>query len=80
MESGPDRWRLYRLALREAGRAGYGSIAHATGWMSVGTTVPQRLLFAPQDRRTADPTVATDVYAGFFTFAGRSVAVMTPPL
>src|SRR5215207_3536765 len=49
-------------------------MANATSWLSVGTTVPLRLLFAPQDLRTADPTVATDIYAGFFTFAGRSVA------
>ncbi len=37
------------------------------------TVRPERLLFAPQDLRTADPVVAEDVYSGLFTFAGRSV-------
>jgi uncharacterized heparinase superfamily protein len=32
---------------------------------------PDRLLIAPQDIRTADPTVANDIYAGYFSFAGR---------
>ena len=31
-------------------------------------------LFAPQDLRTADPTVAGDIYAGFFVFAGRALS------
>ncbi|MCT4656231.1 MAG: heparinase II/III family protein, partial [Cohaesibacter sp.] len=32
---------------------------------------PDRLLIAPQDLRTADPTVADDIYAGLFVFAGQ---------
>ena len=35
---------------------------------------PERLLIAPQDIRTSDPTIAADIYAGFFSFAGKSVA------
>ncbi len=31
----------------------------------------ERLLFAPPDLRTADPTVAADIYSGLFVFAGR---------
>ncbi len=38
-----------------------------------GTPMPTRLLFAPQDLRTADPTIATDIYSGFFAFAGRAI-------
>ncbi len=34
-----------------------------------------RFLFAPPDLRTTDPTVAADIYAGQFVFAGRVVAV-----
>lgn len=34
---------------------------------------PERLLIAPQDIRTGDPTIAEDIYAGFFTFAGKIV-------
>lgn len=34
---------------------------------------PDRLLIAPQDIRTSDPTIAEDIYAGYFAFAGRIV-------
>ncbi|MDX7951054.1 heparinase II/III family protein [Lichenihabitans sp. Uapishka_5] len=34
---------------------------------------PERLVIAPQDIRTADPTVASDIYAGHLAFAGRLV-------
>jgi len=34
---------------------------------------PDRLLIAPQDIRTADPTLAADIYAGYFAFAGKIV-------
>ncbi len=34
---------------------------------------PGRLLIAPQDIRTADPTRAGDIYAGYFIFAGKAV-------
>jgi uncharacterized heparinase superfamily protein len=32
-----------------------------------------RLLIAPQDIRTADPTLAADIYAGYFAFGGQIV-------
>ena len=51
-----------------------------------GAPVPTRLLFAPQDLRTADPTIATDIYSGFFAFSGRAITTggrspfaFTPP-
>lgn len=34
---------------------------------------PDRLVIAPQDIRTADPTRAEDIYAGYFAFGGRIV-------
>lgn len=34
-----------------------------------------KLLLAPQDLRTSDPTVASDIYAGRFSFAGQTVVV-----
>ncbi len=34
---------------------------------------PERLLIAPQDIRTADPTTAADIGAGYFAFGGRIV-------
>lgn len=74
MNWGPDRWRLYGLALSEAGRAARGHVSCAASWFRIGGAAPTRLLFAPQDLRTADPTVATDIYAGFFVFSGQVVA------
>jgi uncharacterized heparinase superfamily protein len=34
---------------------------------------PDRLSIAPQDIRTADPTLAADIYAGYFAFGGKIV-------
>ncbi len=34
---------------------------------------PDRLIIAPQDIRTADPTVADDIYSGYFVFDGKAV-------
>ncbi len=39
----------------------------------VGLGGPERLLIAPQDIRTADPTMAADIYSGYFAFAGKMV-------
>ena len=36
--------------------------------------VPDRLLIAPQELRTGDPTLASEIYAGRFSFAGKAVA------
>ena len=71
MKWGPDRWRLYGLALREAGRAALASVAVAPRILSPSA---KRVLIAPQDLRTSDPTIASDVYAGCFVFAGRAVS------
>ncbi|MBV9567001.1 MAG: heparinase II/III family protein [Hyphomicrobiales bacterium] len=35
--------------------------------------MPKRLIIAPPDPRTHDPTVAEDILAGFFVFAGKVV-------
>lgn len=37
----------------------------------VSVPVPERLLIAPQDLRTGDPTRASEIYAGRFAFAGK---------
>ena len=68
---GPDRWRLYRLALREAARSLRGVAAPLLRLPRLRAPVPGRLLFAPHDLRTSDPTVANDVYGGYFIFADR---------
>ncbi|GEO16767.1 heparinase II/III family protein [Microvirga aerophila] len=86
MDYGPDRWRLYGLALRESGRAMRETMVWSASRMLFGAPVPARLIFAPQDLRTADPTIATDIYSGFFSFAGRAITTsgrspfsFTPP-
>jgi uncharacterized heparinase superfamily protein len=33
----------------------------------------ERILIAPQDLRTSDPTAASDIYSGYFAFAGKIV-------
>ena len=60
--------------------AGYGfgwlrrSVAWPVGFADLmGIGAPKRLLIAPQDIRTADPTMASDIYAGYFAFAGKMV-------
>ncbi len=73
MAGAPDRWRIYGLALREAGGTIPRGLRRLVRLPRLRAPRPERLLFAPQDLRTADPVVAEDVYAGLFTFAGRSV-------
>lgn len=34
---------------------------------------PERIAIAPQDLRTTDPTIASDIYGGYFVFAGKAV-------
>src|SRR6266498_2186821 len=43
-------------------------------WRYAGA-IPERLLIAPIDLRTADPTVALDIYAGRWVFNGDGVDV-----
>ena len=81
-----DRWRLYGLALAEAGQAPILWLrrrAYAPRWR---VPSPERLLFAPRDLRTSDPTVAHDIYGGMFALAdghvearGRSPFDIPPP-
>lgn len=42
---------------------------------AMGVRAPERLHVAPQDIRTADPTVADEIYAGYFSFDGKIVAM-----
>jgi uncharacterized heparinase superfamily protein len=72
---GPDRWRFYRLVGRAAGRSLRRVAARATSRPSALTRLrPTGLVIAPQDLRTSDATIAADIYAGLFVFAGRALA------
>ncbi|MFS8036338.1 heparinase II/III family protein [Xanthobacter sp. AM11] len=46
-----------------------GGRAGSLGYVPV--PVPERLLIAPQDLRTGDATLASEIYAGRFAFAGK---------
>ncbi len=52
-------------------RRGLASPARVAGDFRL--KAPERLLIAPQDIRTADPTTAADIAAGYFAFGGKIV-------
>ena len=69
-----DRLRLAGLA---AGR-GLGRVRHSIGAplrlaVNLRAPVPERLVIAPQDIRTTDPTIANDIYGSYFSFEGKVV-------
>ncbi|HEY2136950.1 MAG TPA: heparinase II/III family protein [Xanthobacteraceae bacterium] len=69
-----DRGRLSWLALRRGldqavARILTHPLAQRPGWLGK----PERLVIAPQDLRTADPTRAAEIYGGRFAFAGKVV-------
>ncbi|HEY0438434.1 MAG TPA: heparinase II/III family protein [Xanthobacteraceae bacterium] len=69
-----ERARLSLFVVRRGLRALRGRVAgHRLLRWRFAATVTDRLLIAPQDLRTADPTRASEIYAGRFTFAGKVV-------
>ncbi len=71
---GSDRARRIRLLLwRFASWLRHGATRLIWGLALVPSRSPARLLIAPPDIRTADPTVATEIYAGYFAFDGKAV-------
>jgi uncharacterized heparinase superfamily protein len=69
-----DRTRLAAFAARRALRTGMGRLnAHPAVRWRFTPAMADRLLIAPQDLRTADPTRASEIYAGRFAFAGKIV-------
>src|SRR5678815_1975911 len=69
-----DRTRLAAFAARRAFSTGMGRFnAHPMLRWRFASAMADRLLIAPQDLRTADPTRASEIYAGRFAFAGKIV-------
>ena len=69
-----DRTRLAAFAARRAVRTGMGKLnAHPLLRWRFTSAIADRLLIAPQDLRTADPTRASEIYSGRFAFAGKIV-------
>ncbi len=66
-----------RLALHRAGqltrRFRLGAVSGPIGRFRVAGGARSQLLIAPPDLRTADPTIATEIYSGRFAFAGHVV-------
>ena len=62
------------FAARRALRTAWGQLnAHPVVRWRFTPAMSDRLLIAPQDLRTADPTRASEIYAGRFAFAGKIV-------
>jgi uncharacterized heparinase superfamily protein len=69
-----DRGRLSWLSLRRSVDHLVGRLrAHPIARPPIFTGRSERLLIAPQDLRTADPTRASEIYGGRFAFAGKIV-------
>lgn len=70
-----ERMRLALLITKQRWRQWWARAAAnpAYRWR-LGLKIPGHLLIAPQDLRTGDPTIATDIYSGLFAFAGKSVS------
>src|SRR5258707_12184653 len=77
-----DRGRLSWLALRRglahlAARIVTHPLVQRPAWLGRA----ERLVIAPQDLRTADPTPAAEIYGGRLAFAGKvGISERRPPL
>jgi len=71
-----ERLRVVGLLASRAGRAlRHGFSAPFWAAVELARPLPERLLIAPQDIRTSDPTLAADIYAGYFALGGKIVNV-----
>ncbi len=61
--------RLVKAGARHRLRRAGAALARAL--RPFGRRVPERLIIAPQDLRTSDPTIAAEIYAGQVKLAGR---------
>ncbi|MGL4325793.1 MAG: heparinase, partial [Beijerinckiaceae bacterium] len=84
----PERpWSAANLRVQRVYRLARGGLA--ASWQAASSILaakPTRVVIAPQDLRTADPSIAADLYAGHYVFAGKAVHcggespfAMTPP-
>ncbi len=66
--------RMVGFAISDSIKRARRRVASAvTGLVGFSGFVPERLLIAPQDLRTADPTMALEFYRGRYSFAGVTV-------
>ncbi len=65
---------MAQAAFARAARRTRGQfVAVKRGLWPFGRSHAAQLLFAPHDLRTADPTTASDIYSGYYIFAGRTL-------
>ena len=72
-----------RIALQSAGQSGRDAVLGAlsgpiSGWRSM-RAGEVKLLIAPADMRTADPTIAVDIYNGRYVFGGQAAETAGSP-
>ena len=70
-----DQQRLFGMAVAEGWRRVRRLLGGGRGRIRIAGPPPERLVLAPQDLHTSDPTVAQEIYSGLFHLAGRSVSV-----
>ena len=71
-----ENLRLAGYVAAQGARAGGRRLAaFARAPLAATGRTPEKLLIAPQDLRTTDPTRAGEIYAGTFAFAGKIVEV-----
>lgn len=69
-----DSHKLMGFAIAESWRGLRRKLAGGRpGAVRISGPPPERLVLAPPDLHTADPTVAQDIYSGVYNFAGNSV-------
>lgn len=74
MNGWTERRGLAQAAIGRAARRTRGQLVGAARKLwPFGHVQASRLLFAPHDLRTADPTTAGDIYSGYYAFAGRTL-------
>lgn len=68
----PEKFRTARMVASKGLKRAWKSVGKPVRFgLSLRARTPERLLISPQDIRTADPTVAADIYAGYFAFSGK---------
>jgi len=65
--------RAGQIARRGLLRIRQGAGAPVRMALNLRALVPERLVIAPQDIRTTDPTIANDIYGSYFSFEGKVV-------
>jgi uncharacterized heparinase superfamily protein len=76
MASTADQARLIGFVVSSGVRRAFARLGNLfAGGLPFDGRAPSRLLIAPHDLRTADPTIANDIYRGRFSLSGTAVQI-----